>query len=95
MSKNKNDKLNRENIDLLERVKQLDEDTDDGIKMLRNAQLRERKLGKEVEDSKIAEKKHAVKISTLVEENQELNNKFKFVKEKFENSLTETKRYLL
>ena len=29
--KNKNNKLNKENIDLLERVKQLDEDTDDGI----------------------------------------------------------------
>merc|ERR1712129_353027 len=57
--------------------------------MLRNAHERECKLGKEVEDSKIAEKKHAVKISTFVKENQELTNKFKFIKEKFENSLKE------
>ena len=35
--KKQNDKLHKENSDLSDKVKQLDEDTDDGISMLRNA----------------------------------------------------------
>ena len=55
--KKQNVKLHKENSDLSDKVKQLDEDTDDGISMLRNAHERERKLNREFEDFKNAETK--------------------------------------
>ena len=85
--KKQNVKLHKENSDLSDKVKQLDEDTDDGIIMLRNAHERERKLNRELEELKNADTKSEANLSSLKKENQELINKFKFIKEKFESSL--------
>jgi hypothetical protein len=45
--KKKNSDIIKENNDLLEKVDQLDEDTDIGLNLLKNCQERERKLKKE------------------------------------------------
>ena len=75
--KKKNKSLVKDNDDLLEKVKQLDEDTDDGIAMLRNAQARERNIKRELDESKENSTKVGAKMENVMKENEELTNKFK------------------
>ena len=86
----KNHDLIKENDDLLEKVDQLDQDTDDGIKMLRNAHERQRKLNKEVDELKESSKLKCALMDTTVKENEEFKKKFHFVKNKLEAGLKET-----
>ena len=85
--KKKNKSLVKDNDDLLEKVKQLDEDTDDGIAMLRNAHAREGNIKRELDECKENSTKVGAKMENVMKENEELTNKFKFVKEKLEKVL--------
>ena len=79
--KKKNAGLTKENDDLTEKVEQLDEDTDDGIKMLRNAHERERVLNKEVKEWSDKFKKKTDEVTKMEKEKQEMLSKFNFLKE--------------
>ena len=87
--KKKNSALLKENNDLLEKNDQLDEDAEDGMKMLKNAHERERKLTKESDKCKEIAIKDAEKIFGLEKERQELQSKYDVIKEKFGKSLRE------
>ena len=85
--KKKNSSLVEENNDLVAKNDQLDEDTDTGIELLRNANERENKVIKEFNDYKKNNSENTEKISQLDKENKELVTKFNFLKDKLEKSL--------
>jgi chromosome segregation ATPase len=85
----KNRDLIRENNDLTEKVDQLDEDTDTGLEFLKNAHERERKLNVAVEEYKKKSANDEEKVSKLSKENEDLKQKFTFIKNQFEKSLKE------
>ena len=81
--KKKNTELTKENDDLIEKVNQLDEDTDAGVEMLQMAHERERKTKVELKELK----DKVEKMKELEKENDLLKTKFKFVKDKLETCL--------
>ena len=85
--KKKNSDLLKENCDLSEKVDQLDEDTDTGLELLKNAHERERKLNEAFEEYKKKGVINEEKVSNLTKENEELTSKFLFLKNQFEKSL--------
>ena len=85
--KKKNGDLIKENNGLLEKVDQLDEDTDTGINLLRNAHERESKLNKELEVCKVKSNKTDELMKEMVKENESLKSKFNFVKDNLEKNL--------
>ena len=80
--KKKNSSLVEENNDLVAKNDQLDEDTDTGIELLRNANERENKVIKEFNDYKKNNSENTEKICQLDKENKELKTKFNFLKNK-------------
>jgi chromosome segregation ATPase len=85
--KKKNGDLIKENNDLLEKVDQLDEDTDTGMNLLRNSHERESKLNKELEVYKVNSNKTDEFMKGMMKENEDLKSKFKFVKDNLEKNL--------
>ena len=79
------DELQNENEILTEKVKQLDEDTEAGVQMLRLSHARENKLKNNLAD---VEKKVET-MEQVTKENDDLKKKFEFVKEKLEKSMKE------
>jgi chromosome segregation ATPase len=71
--KKKNNYLMKENNELSEKVEQLDEDTDTGVELLKNAQERERKLTNSFEEYKKNCASGKEKFSQLTKENQTRN----------------------
>ena len=66
--KKKNNALVEENIELLAENDQLDEDTDTGMELLRNANERERKVKRELEEYKKSDIENKDEISELEKE---------------------------
>ena len=79
--------LVKENNDLSDKVEQLDEDTDTGVELLRNANAREMKLSDLVEEYKKHEKILAEKNNELTIENEATTSKFSLLKEKYRKCL--------
>ena len=92
--KKKYDELRKENDDLVEQNNQLDEDTDDGIEMLKMAHTREALLKKELEEFKQSKTKGSDKLAKIKDEKAELEKKFEFLKIKLEQSLRENQNVL-
>ena len=92
--KKKYDELRKENDDLVEQNNQLDEDTDDGIEMLKMAHTREAKLKKELEEFKQSKTKGSDNLAKIKDEKTELEKKFEFLKIKLEQSLRENQNVL-
>ena len=72
----------------MEKVNQLDEDTDAGVEMLEMAHNRERNLRKELEEMK----KKVLEIEEVEKENNLVKAQFNFVKEKLENCFKENQK---
>ena len=89
--KKKHSALIKENCDLLEQVKQLDEDTDAGVEMLQMAHERERKFKKEVDEYKENVKKQ---LEGTEKEKADFEAKFRFLKDKLEKSLKQNQELL-
>ena len=87
--KKKNADLLNQNKDLLEKVDQLDEDTETGMMFLKNAHERERKLNVEVKELKDGIHIKNDAVNEAAKQNEELKRKFHFVKDKFQQSLKE------
>jgi chromosome segregation ATPase len=85
--KKKNSEITKENNNLLEKVDQLDEDTDIGLNLLKNCQERERKLKKELEEYKANSNKTDDTVKQMTKENEDLKSKFKFVKDSLEKNM--------
>ena len=89
-----NEKLKKRNVelvkditDLSEKVDQLDEDTDTGVELLRNANERERKVILELDKYKTIDSDSKEKQSELVKEIDGLQTKLAFVKDRYEKSI--------
>ena len=82
MFNKKVNELQNENESLTEKVKQLEEDTDAGVQMLRMSHARENKLKNNLAE---VEKR----VETMEQANDDMKKKFEFVKEKLEESLKE------
>ena len=85
----KNADLVKDITDLSERVAQLDEDTDIGVKLLRNAHERERKISITLDEYNKKDFDIIEKHSELKSANEELKNELEFVKDKYEKSIRE------
>jgi hypothetical protein len=85
--KKKNSDIIKENNDLLEKVDQLDEDTDIGLNLLKNCQERENKLKKELKEYKANSHKTDEIMKQMSKENENLNLKLKFVKDSLEKNM--------
>ena len=85
--KKKNSDIIKENNDLLEKVDQLDEDTDIGLNLLKNCQERENNLKKELKEHKANSNKTDEIMKQMSKENENLNLKLKFVKDSLEKNL--------
>ena len=92
--KKRNVNLSKENTGLLEKVKQLDEDTDDGLKMLQNAHERERKLNRTVDEHKEMYANYRENNFELIKENDNMKLKITFVKDKYKKSIRENQKSL-
>ena len=87
--KKKNSELIKENNDLLEKNEQLDEDAETGLTFVRNVHERERKVNTELNDCRAILSKNVEKQTKIEKENEDLNSKVKFLKEKLGNCLKE------
>ena len=92
--KKKYDELRKENDDLVEQNNQLDEDTDDGVEMLKRAHEREAKLKKELEEFKQSKTKGSDNFAKIKDEKAELQKKYDFLKIRLEQSLRENQNLL-
>ena len=93
--KKNNCKLLKENDALMEKNDQLDEDAEDGIKMVRNAHARERKLEEELKSWKESAIEDAEKVSALEKERAQFQSQYEVLKDKFSKSLVENQEILL
>ena len=66
---------------MIESNKQLEEDANDGVAMLKNSHERERKLTEELKEIK----KNRMELEKLEKEKNTMKNKFTFVKERLES----------
>ena len=73
--KKKNSDIIKENDDLLEKVDQLDEDTDIGLNLLKNCQKRENNLKKELKEYKANSNKTDEIIKQMTKENEDIKIK--------------------
>ena len=85
--KKRNVEIVKDITDLSEKVDQLDEDTDTGVELLRNANERERKVILELDKYKTIDSDSKEKQSELVKEIDGLQTKLAFVKDRYEKSI--------
>ena len=85
--KNKNSDLIKENDDLIEKVNQLEEDTEDGLEMYEMVRAREVNLKKELEKCQEESSCKETKCITLEKEKEGIEKQFNCIKETLEKAL--------